>query len=225
MVHIKIAIDGPAGAGKSTVAKILAEKLGYIYIDTGAMYRAVTYGALQAGISLSDEEKLAELAQESKIELVRQNTGPQQVLLNGRVITEEIRSPLINQKVSLVASLPHVREVLVQKQREMADNHDVVMDGRDIGTVVLPSAEVKIFLTATLAERARRRYQEMQVKGYSDTLEEVMADVENRDQLDSSRETSPLYAAADAYTIDTTDKPLEDIVESIIELIKCRAKE
>lgn len=225
MSPIQIAIDGPAGAGKSTVAKILAKKLGYIYIDTGAMYRAVTLAALREGLLLSNEEDLARLAKESRIELVWGKAGSQEVFLNGQLVNEEIRTPLINQNVSLVAKLPKVRENLVQKQQELANNHHVVMDGRDIGSVVLPSAELKIFLTATLSERAKRRYSELLIQGHTCTLAQVKAELEKRDQVDSSREISPLCVATDAVAIDTTGKSLEDIVENIIELMGCRTKE
>ncbi|MFY9174506.1 MAG: (d)CMP kinase [Peptococcia bacterium] len=225
MISIQIAIDGPAGAGKSTIAKILADRLGYLYIDTGAMYRAVTLAAFRQGVPLFDEESLANLAQESRIELSRSEDGNQQVFLNGDLVSEEIRQPLINQNVSLVAKLPKVRTALVHKQREMAENHNVVMDGRDVGTVVLPSADLKIFLTATLDERAKRRYKELLTKGFSESLEDVKAEMQERDKTDSTRNTSPLSVADDAITVDTTDKTLEEVVEIIVELLGSKVKE
>jgi len=220
LVHIQIAIDGPAGAGKSTIARILAEKLGFIYIDTGAMYRAITYAALQNHIPLDDSAGLKELAARTRIDLVRSGAGAQLVLLDGRDVSEEIRSPLVSQKVSLVASHPGVREALVRKQQQMAECQDVVMDGRDIGTVVLPNADVKIYLTASLAERARRRYEEMRAKGYAGTYDQVKADVEARDDLDQNRAVSPLRAAPDAVCLDTTDSTPEEIVQRILQLIR-----
>lgn len=224
MVHIQIAIDGPAGAGKSTIAKILADKLGYIYIDTGAMYRAITYAAIQQGLSLEDEDGLTRLATNTKLELVRSKSGSQQVIMNNQDISEDIRSPLISQLVSLVASHPGVREALVKKQQQMANSLDVVMDGRDIGTVVLPGAEVKLYLTASLAERARRRYQELQDKGYAGSFEEIRVDMDNRDHLDQNRAVSPLCAAPDAIFLDTTDSTLEKVIMQIVALIKDKRK-
>jgi len=224
LVHIQIAIDGPAGAGKSTIAKILAERLGFIYIDTGAMYRAVTYLALQQGVLTDDEEELASLAEKCTIELYWNCDGSQQVLLNGQDVSQEIRSPLVSRMVSQVARHPKVRSVLVRKQRQMADEHNVVMDGRDIGTTVLTGAEVKLFVTATLEERARRRFQEMKDKGFTGSLEEIKAELSQRDQLDQNREASPLVAAKDAILIDTTDSSLEEAVEHIYQII-LKAKE
>jgi len=219
MVVIQIAIDGPAGAGKSTIAKLLADKLDFIYIDTGAMYRAIALAALEQGLALEDGESLALLAAQTKLELTRGPSGGQQVFLNGRNVSEEIRSPLISQKVSLVASHQGVREALVEKQQEMAAQKDVVMDGRDIGTVVLPGAEVKIFLTASLDERARRRYEELKEKGYVGTLSEIKTDVEKRDELDRNRIVSPLRVAPDAVYLDTTDYSLEQVSQQIYALI------
>jgi len=224
LVVIQIAIDGTAGAGKSTIAKILADRLGYIYIDTGAMYRAITYAAIQQGLSLEDGESLSRLANITKLELVRCRSGSQQVIMNNQDVSEEIRSPLISQQVSLVASHHGVREALVHKQQEMANSLDVVMDGRDIGTVVLPNADVKLYLTASLEERARRRYQELQEKGYAGTAEEIMIDMEKRDHLDQNRAVSPLCASPDAVFMDTTDCSLEKVLTQIVTLINEQRK-
>lgn len=224
LVHIQIAIDGPAGAGKSTIAKILADRLGYIYIDTGAMYRAITYAAIQQGLSLEDGESLTRLATSTQLALVRGEAGSQQVIMNNQDVSEEIRAPLISQKVSLVASHQGVREALVQKQQQMANSLDVVMDGRDIGMVVLPNAELKLYLTASLAERARRRYQELHDKGYAGTFEEIRFDMEKRDFLDQNRTVSPLCLAPDAICVDTTGSPLEIVISQIIALVQDKRK-
>ena len=172
MRNIQIAIDGPAGAGKSTVAKKLADMLGFVYIDTGAMYRAITYKALCQGISLDDAEALTNTAEDTDIQFVRTEEGRQLIFCDGREVTEEIRSPVVSENVSRLAQFSSVREVLVRKQQELANNQDVVMDGRDIGTVVLPRAECKIYLTASLEERTARRYRELQIKGYSENYEQ-----------------------------------------------------
>lgn len=222
LVHIQIAIDGPAGAGKSTIARILADRLGFIYIDTGAMYRAVTYAAIRQGLSLAEEEKLARLAADTKIELVRNPAGVQQVIMNGQDVSKEIRCPLVSQKVSSVACQKKVREALVRKQKEMAGSRDVVMDGRDIGTVVLQEAEVKIFLTASLEERARRRHRELREKGYRGTYEEIRSDMEKRDHIDQNRAVSPLYPAPDAVCLDTTAVTPDQVVDRIIAIMENR---
>lgn len=184
---VKIAIDGPAGAGKSTVAKKLAKLLNYTYIDTGAMYRAITYKAIQEKVNLIEENKIADIAQSADIIL-----EGEKIFLDGKDISEEIRKPGVSEKVSLVSKIPKVREILVQKQRKIAEGKNVVMDGRDIGTVVLPDAQFKFFLTASLEERAKRRYRELKTKNVNVSYYEVLKEIENRDTIDSQRDTSPL---------------------------------
>ncbi|WP_054644795.1 (d)CMP kinase [Thermoanaerobacter thermocopriae] len=212
---IKIAIDGPAGAGKSTVSKKLAKLLNYTYIDTGAMYRAITYKALQKGIKFIEEDKISDIAQSTDITL-----EGEKFFLDGKDISEEIRKPEVSEKVSLVSKIPKVREILVQKQREIAKGKNVVMDGRDIGTVVLPDAQFKFFLTASLEERAKRRYRELKTKNVNVSYYEVVKEIENRDTIDSQRETSPLKIAKDSIVIDTTYLSEEEVVEKLYNIIK-----
>lgn len=216
---ISIAIDGPAGAGKSTIAKLLATKLGATYIDTGAMYRALTYQAIKNNIPLENEEKLAELLLHSKIDL-QPEQNQQLVFINGIDVSEEIRSPNISQQVSKVARHAKVREQMVELQRAFALKGSVVMDGRDIGTTVLPSADVKIFLTASIEERARRRHQELLHKGYHPNLDEIIHDIKERDRLDSERAVSPLVKADDAILIDATSLTIDELVDQIYNLTK-----
>ncbi|MEQ2129248.1 (d)CMP kinase [Caldanaerobacter subterraneus KAk] len=216
---VKIAIDGPAGAGKSTVAKKLAKLLGFTYIDTGAMYRAITLKVLRENISLKDEERIVEVARKSDISL-----DGERVFLDGEDVSEEIRKPIISEKVSVVSQIPEVREILVKKQRKIAEGKNVVMDGRDIGTVVLPDAQFKFFLTASLEERARRRYEELKNKGTEVKYEEVLEEIKKRDSLDSSRKTSPLTIPEGAILIDTTDLTEEEVVERVYEAIRKNTK-
>jgi len=216
--RIQIAVDGPAGAGKSTIAKILAEKLGFLYIDSGAMYRAITYLALENGVSCEDEEALSKIALETEIDFVITKTGEQLVICNGQDVTALIRDPQINEKVSLVSQHPGVRQALVKKQQALAKRRDVVMDGRDIGTVVLPKADCKIFLTASLAERARRRHLELREKGYLQEYDTIKTELERRDKLDEGREVGPLSIASDAVVIDTTGISLGDVVLTIMRI-------
>jgi cytidylate kinase len=196
----------------------LADRLGYIYIDTGAMYRAVTYVALQQQIAIDEEEKLARIAAEITFKFIPSGTGRQLVFCNAIDITEEIRDPLVSQKVSTVSSHREVRRTLVKKQQELAENNNVVMDGRDIGTVVLPKAEYKIFLTASLEERAQRRYKELLEKGYTATYDNIRDEMAKRDELDSSRAVDPLRPAPDAVIIDTTGISLEEVIQRIIKI-------
>lgn len=209
-----IAIDGPGGAGKSTIAKKLAEKLGYLHLDTGAMYRAVTLAALKRKIDF-EEKKLTELAKNSVIDFNQAG----EVFLNKENVTEAIRTKAVNQHVSKTAAVKGVREVLVEKQRQLAQENKVVMDGRDITTVVLADAEHKFFLTASLAERAQRRYQELKSKGQKADFEDIKKSIERRDKLDSERKHSPLKKAEDAYFLDTTDLEIEEVLQKILSLI------
>lgn len=220
MSSIQIAIDGPAGSGKSTIAKILADHLGFIYIDTGAMYRAVTLLSGENGIPYDDEEKLASLAAQAHLQLIRSTDGKQTVLCNGRDVTAEIRSPAVTKNVSLVASLVGVRRELVKKQQELAADQDVVMDGRDIGAVVLPEAQCKIYLTASIEERARRRHLELLEKGYQADYETIRQELQERDWLDQHRAADPLCPSPEAVVIDTTDLSHREVVEEILQIYR-----
>jgi cytidylate kinase len=213
-----IAIDGPAGSGKSTTAKLLAKKLGYLYIDTGAMYRAVTLYAIKNNL-LDDEKKIIDLASQLDIELKFED-GQTKVSVNGKDVTEEIRSLEVNQNVSPVSKIEGVRKILVQKQKEMGKNGGVVMEGRDITTVVFPNADVKIYLTATIDERARRRALEFAQKGQQVDIEQVKQNILDRDRIDSSRDVSPLTKSPDAIEIDTSNLSIEQQVEQILEEAK-----
>lgn len=215
---LHIAIDGPAGAGKSTVAKEVAKRLGISYLDTGAMYRVVAYKALRDGIPLEDEELITTLAE--NIEISFEHGEKEAVYCNGEDVTEAIRDAEVSRAVSLVASYPGVRKRLVKLQRQAATKGSFVVDGRDIGTHVLPEAKVKIFLTASVEERAKRRYLENLQSGKKTTLEEVTADIESRDRLDSQREYAPLKVAKDAIIIDTTGLTIEEVTAKIVEIAR-----
>ncbi|CAM2803104.1 (d)CMP kinase [Paenibacillus sediminis] len=211
---INIAIDGPAGAGKSTVARMVAKALSYVYVDTGAMYRAVTWYMIKQGIKPEQVDLVLEKAKELNIELVPEETG-QRVFLNGQDVTHEIRSIEVNGLVSRYAKIEGLRKMLVQMQRQMALRKGVVMDGRDIGTTVLPQAEVKIFMTATVKERALRRFKEMKdAEGI--TLEQLEHDIAERDRQDEQREISPLRRADDAIVLDTTRLTIDEVVDRIV---------
>ncbi|WP_428908952.1 (d)CMP kinase [Niallia sp. Krafla_26] len=218
---ISIAIDGPAAAGKSTVAKIVAEKLSYIYIDTGAMYRALTYKALKRDIDLDHESSLYMLLSETKIELVPEN-GKQFVYLDGKDVTNDIRSTEVTNSVSIVSRHPLVREEMVKRQQLLAQGGGVVMDGRDIGTFVLPNAEVKVFLIASVEERANRRHVENLQKGFSSDLQQLQEEIAKRDKLDSERAVAPLKKAKDAIEIDTTSLSINEVAERILDLARER---
>jgi cytidylate kinase len=213
-----IAIDGPVAAGKTAVGRLLSRRLGYRFLDTGTMYRAVTWLALERGIDVEDEEALARLAREAVIE-VSQEGQRDTVQVNGRDITQVIRRPEVEQNVSLVARLPRVRRALVEKQRAIADGGSIVMAGRDIGTVVLPDAGLKVFLLASVEERARRRYLELRGMGQDVAYEEVLRELKMRDKLDSERSHSPLRPAPDAHLIDTDGVDVEQVVERILALM------
>lgn len=221
--RISIAIDGPAAAGKSTIAKIVAKNLSYIYIDTGAMYRALTLKALNENINIKDELALANLLDQTTIELVLKEEG-QVILLNKEDVTEAIRQPEVTNNVSVVSMHEKVREEMVRRQREFATNGGVVMDGRDIGTVVLPNAELKIFMIASVLERAERRFAENKTKGIDTPLETLMEEIERRDQLDSTRKISPLVKASDALELDTTSMTISQVVDQIMEMVLERVK-
>lgn len=221
MSKISIAIDGPAAAGKSTVAKIIAEKLSYIYIDTGAMYRAITYKALQLNCELTDESALNDLLAHTKIDLLPGEKG-QLVFLDGQEVTNEIRSAEVTNQVSIVAKHRLIREEMVKRQQQFGANGGVVMDGRDIGTHVLPHAEIKVFLLASVQERAERRYQENLEKGFPADLEMLIKEIAARDKLDSEREVAPLKKAEDAVEIDTTSLSIQEVVEKILVLVEER---
>lgn len=217
----QIAIDGPAGAGKSSVAKRLAAKLGYIYIDTGAMYRTITLLVLQKNIALDDEAAIKALLKETVITFGEvEPDGTQKVYYNGNDCTEEIRSGFISNNVSAVSALPLVRSDLVAKQQQIAGENNVVMDGRDIGTVVLPNAQFKFFLTASLEERTKRRLLELEAKGQKKEYAVLLAEIEARDKMDSERAVAPLKAASDALVIDTSKMSLDEVIENLFIIIQ-----
>lgn len=220
--RLTIAIDGPSGAGKSTVARRLAHDLGYTYIDTGAMYRAVALASIDRAVDLEDEQAIIELAMNCRITFAPSLDGGQRVLLDSRDVTEEIRSKEATRLSSPVSAIPGVRRVLVAQQQAMGAGGGVVMEGRDIGTVVFPRAEVKVFLTASEQERARRRWKERQAKGDAVTHEEILQQQRERDARDSSRADSPLAAAPDAVTIDSDGIPFEGVVDRILKLARAR---
>lgn len=223
---LKIAIDGPAGAGKSTVAKLLAGKLDLLYIDTGAMYRAATWLALKNNVALSDGKTIANLLKDKSIKLTTKDSsssdagGRIRVFVDDEEITDKIRSAEISNNVSLVAAHKEIREVLVEQQRELAKIGDVVLDGRDIGTVVLPRANLKVFLTASSEERARRRVLELDSLGENVAFEDVLQSIQERDERDSTRETAPLVKAEDAVEINTDGLSINDVVEKLCHLVE-----
>jgi len=220
MNTLRVALDGPAGAGKSTVAKRVARALGVTYVDTGAMYRAITWKAQQEQIDPTDEAALTVLANSVKIDFKPTEQG-QDVFLDGKDITEEIRSREVTNGVSAISAVPAVRVAMVNLQREMAERTGVLMDGRDIGTVVLPHASVKIWLTASAQERAQRRYDELIEKGQTVDFEQLKTEIERRDEYDSTREHSPMKKAEDAIVVDTTGLTIDEVVERILHI--CRA--
>ena len=220
---ISVAIDGPAGAGKSTIAKRLARELGFYYVDTGAIYRTVAYFMDLLGISPKDVDGVERYIDELNIGLEYDEDGTQHMLMNGMDVTDDIRTPDISQKASLVSAHAVVREVLLDMQREVARNYNVIMDGRDIGTVVLPKAQVKIFLTASAEVRARRRYEELQAKGSHDSYEKVLKELQQRDYQDSHREIAPLKLAKDAIKVDTSELDIDGVVAAIREIVRQKA--
>ncbi|ARU63028.1 cytidylate kinase [Tumebacillus avium] len=217
MKPLRVALDGPAGAGKSTVAKQAAKALGLTYVDTGAMYRAITWKALQEKINPTDEAALTELSNRVQISFKLTPAG-QDVFLDGVDITEAIRTPEVTGNVSAVSAVAGVREAMVKLQQDIAAQTGVLMDGRDIGTVVLPDADVKIWLTASVEERAQRRYNELVAKGQTLDFEQLKADIERRDRFDSGREHSPMKMAEDAVVLDTTGLSIQQVIEKILEI-------
>ncbi|MBQ3390677.1 MAG: (d)CMP kinase [Firmicutes bacterium] len=210
-----IAIDGPAGAGKSTVARIIAEIFGCEYIDTGAMYRAITYKCVQRLVDIDDDDELNELLDETTIAF-----KDKKIYLDGRPVEEEIRTPKISSMVSKVAEKKQVREMLVEAQRKIGEEVSVVMDGRDIGTTVFPDAQFKFFITASVDERADRRYKELIQKGYDASKIEIYTEIKKRDEYDANRTLNPLRKASDAIVIDTTKRTINDVVDEICERIR-----
>ena len=210
-----IAVDGPAGAGKSTISKLIAKKLNINYIDTGAMYRAVTYKCLSEGVDVKDEEVVIEVAKRTDIDFRDNN-----IYLDSKVVNEEIRTREVSANVSDVAKIKEVRYLMVDVQREIGTRNDVILDGRDIGSYVFPNADYKFFLVATPEERGRRRYKELCEKGFEGTLEEIIKDIEKRDEIDSNREFAPLKKADDAIEIDTTGLGIDEVVEAVVSKIK-----
>ena len=220
MKYISVAIDGPAGAGKSSVSKKLAEKLGFIYVDTGAIYRAVAYTSIKAGFDTKiDAEKIVELTNSSDVS-IKYIDGAQHIFVNGEDVTAFIRTPEVSKGASDVSAIPGVRAALLNIQRNLAATNNVIMDGRDIGTVVLPHATVKIFLTASIEERANRRYKEMLEKGIECKYEDIKADIAYRDHQDSNRPVAPLKPSEESVIFDNSDCDFEQSVASLYQIIE-----
>ena len=219
---LSVAIDGPSGAGKSTVARALARQFHLIYVDTGAIYRTVGLAAQRADVSSKDTDAVVALLPGLRIDIRYDIEGAQRMLLNGEDVSTEIRTPRSSIYASDVSAIPAVRAFLMDMQRSMAERYSVVMDGRDIGTVVLPNADIKVFLTASAEERARRRYLELKAKGSQDSYAEVLRDIEYRDRQDSTRAAAPLKPAADAVFIDSSKLTFEESVEAVSKLIRAR---
>ena len=216
---ISIAIDGPAGAGKSTIAKRLARELGYYYVDTGAIYRTVAYFMDLLGIAPKDVDGVTRYIDELTVEIEYDEDGQQHMIMNGLDVTGDIRTPDISQKASLISAHAVVRDMLLDMQRDVAKKHNVIMDGRDIGTVVLPRANVKIFLTASAEVRAQRRHLELQAKGSKDSFEKVLAEIKQRDHQDSTRAIAPLKQAKDAVLVDTSDMDIDAVIAEIRRIV------
>lgn len=218
---IAVAIDGPAGAGKSTIARQAAKTVGFLYVDTGALYRTVGLHMLRQGIAPDDSQAVSAELVSGRVQIAMQfQNGEQQVLLGGEDVTEQIRTPEVSKASSQVSAIPQVREFLFSLQQGLAKEHNVIMDGRDIGTVVLPDAQMKIFLTASVQERAKRRCLQLQEKGIQAEFEKVLRDVEERDYQDSHRAIAPLVVAQEAVLVDTSDMTLQDSVKAIIRLVE-----
>ena len=222
MSMIRVAVDGPSGAGKSTLARAAAAALGFLYVDTGAIYRTVGLSVRDRGVDPGDEAAVAEMLPPLRIELRYDGEGGQRMFLNGRDVSGEIRLPEISRYASAVSALPVVRAYLMETQRDLARKHDVIMDGRDIGTVVLPDAEVKVFLTASAQARAERRCRELEERGTPQPFEEVLRDIEDRDFRDTHREAAPLRRAEDAALLDTSALDFRQSLEALLEIIQER---
>ena len=218
--NYSIAIDGPAGAGKSTIARRLAKDLGYHYVDTGAIYRTVAYFMDLLGVSPKDVDGVERYIDELTIEIEYDKKGEQRMIMNGMDVTDDIRSQDISQKASLVSAHAVVRDVLLDMQRDVAKKHNVIMDGRDIGTVVLPRANVKIFLTASVEIRAKRRYDELVAKGTKTDLNKIIEEIRQRDQQDITRPIAPLKQAKDAVLVDTSDMDINAVIATLRKIIK-----
>ena len=212
-----VAIDGPAGAGKSTIAKRIARRLGYIYVDTGAMYRAMAYYLIQNQVDAADQEAIAAACQHADISICYQD-GEQVVLLNGENVNAYLRTEAVGNMASVSSAVPEVRKKLVELQQKLARETNVVMDGRDIGTVVLPDADVKVYLTASVETRAKRRFLELQEKGEPTDLAKIAADIEDRDYRDMHRETTPLKQAKDAVLVDSSEMNIDEVVDAIYQI-------
>lgn len=219
---ISIAIDGPSGAGKSTISRKAAEIFGFIYVDTGAIYRTIGLASKIRGISLDDKAAVMEMLTKLNIELKYNESGEQHMYLDGKDVSRDIRLPEVSMLASKVSAIPEVRNFLVDMQRDMAKKYDVIMDGRDIGTVILPDADLKIFLTADVNDRAQRRYEELRTKGMEKPFDEVLAEMKQRDEQDTLRAAAPLKAAEDAVMLDTSGNTLEQSIAEVCRLIADR---
>ena len=218
--YYAVAIDGPSGAGKSTLARALAKELGFVYVDTGAIYRSVGYFARQRGVDPADEAAVEALLPEIRLEMLYGEDGLQHMILNGQDVTREIRLPEISLYASRVSAIPAVRAFLLEMQRGMARTHSVIMDGRDIGTVVLPQADVKLFLTASAEDRARRRFLELEQRGTPQEYDQLLAEIKQRDYNDAHRASSPLRQAEDALLLDTTGNTFEQSLALLLKTIR-----
>lgn len=217
-----VAIDGPASSGKTTTARAVAKRLGFVHIDTGAMYRAVTLHVLRTSIALNDDSAISDAARAVTIELTRADDGKLLTLLNGEDVTLDIRTSHVDLHVSRVSEIAEVREEIVRQQRALGRNIDAVMEGRDIGTVVFPDADVKVYLVASVEERAKRRQQELTLRGINHDYADILADIQRRDQHDATRAIAPLKPAPDAVWIDTTAKTIDEQVDEVVRLVHAR---